>query len=89
MSHWKAFFLSGIFGIVLLGAVSVVFAAKTIPARAAGQEDSSQSDTDTYKRLLKIEKQIDHIRENQKQIEAKNSEIKAELASLKIWIYRR
>ena len=41
------------------------------------------------RQLSKIEKQIQVLRANQKRIDEKNSEIKSELASLRVWINRR
>lgn len=40
-------------------------------------------------RLARLEKDLQEVRQNQEKIEAKNSEIKTELANLRIWIYRR
>ena len=88
MKYFKNICLCGIFGIVLISAVSYVLVANANSEEVAGQ-DALQTEAAIYKRLLKIEKQVNQIRENQKQIEAKNLEIKNELANLKIWIYRR
>ncbi len=54
-------------------------------SKPAGKQDGNT----ISERLLKAEKELRAISENQKKIEAKNSEIKIELANLRIWIYRR
>ncbi len=59
-----------------------LFAAQ--PAGPNTAEEASVS-----RELLKVEKQVQEIKENQKKVDAKNAEIAAELANLRIWINRR
>ena len=75
------------FALSLLMITGAVVAESAQEQRA--ESSAVQEDANVYKRLLRIEKQIKTVSANQKKIEAKNSEIKTELANLRVWIYRR
>lgn len=49
----------------------------------------AEESNSSVQRLARLEQAVQTVRQNQEKIEAKNNEIKTELANLRIWIYRR